>query len=416
LVESGVTARSLSALAVTVLATAATGCGGGGMAAIVSPTPSVSPQELRQNTVSVQVAAPERISALYHGIAERLRQKGKQELADFFEAQTGGGFGSGFVLKRDGMTFVVTNRHVVDFEDGADVAIEGAPSAFSAEVIYADRTYDLAVLAFEDAAPNVAGLRLAATRVHDLETVVATGYPGLGGQPSYQATRGQVSNERFAMQTRGVPLTFIQHTAPIDPGSSGGPLSTEHGVVGVNTMKASGRDNVYLAIPSEAISEVLDRAVVTLRGRQDQKWLVAQLADSCGRLVAGLRREGEPSIDIYDLITNDVVAEHGFESTDPLMKTSKDLGALFYENPTMTLRIGVAMRLWNEAHGKEGLPVSCLGVTQDPNANAVRLQVKFERATRDTYWRFEQGFWKLAAFDKMTSNAPPPKAKTKPKK
>jgi serine protease Do len=412
--------RSFSAVAVSTLvslgAFALAGCGGGGMAAIVSPMQSVSPQELRQNTVSVRVAAPERIAAVYRGIAERLRQKGKNDLAEFFEGQTGGGFGSGFVVKRDGMTFVVTNRHVVDFEDEADVAIEGANSTFPVDVVYADRTYDLAVLAFEDATPNVAGLKLAAAGVHDLETVVATGYPGLGGQPSYQATRGQVSNERFTMQARGVQLTFIQHTAPIDPGSSGGPLSTERGVVGVNTMKASGRDNVYLAIPSEAIAAVLDRAIVTIRGRQDQKWLVQQLADSCGRLVAGLRREGEPSIDIFDLITNDVVAEHGFESTDPLMKTNKDLGALFYENPTMTLRIGVAMRLWNEAHGKEGLPVSCLGAPQDENSNAVRLQVKFERATRDTYWRFEQGFWKLAAFDKMTSTAPPPKAKGKPKK
>jgi serine protease Do len=389
------------------------GCGGGGAGATAQPpaTASVSPQELRQNTVSVRVAAPERIAAVYHGIAERLRQKGKQELADFFEGQTGGEFGSGFVVKRAGVAFIVTNRHVVDFADEADVALEGAQSSFPVDVVYADRTYDLAILAFSDAAPNVAGLHLASAPVHDLQTVVATGYPGLGGHPSYQATRGQVSNERFMMQTRGAPLTFIQHTAPIDPGSSGGPLSTENGVVGVNTMKASGRDNVYLSIPADAVSAVLDRAIVTIRGRQDQQWLLAQLADSCGRLVAGLRRDGEPSIDIFDLITNDVVAEHGFESTDPLMKTNKDLGALFYENPTMTLRIGVAMRLWNEAHGKEGLPVSCLGVTQDPNANAVRLQVKFERATRDTYWRFEQGFWKLAAFDKMTSTAPPPKPK-----
>jgi serine protease Do len=316
-------------------------------------------------------------------------------------------------VRRGGQMFVVTNRHVVDFSDDAEVAVEGAPTTFPVEVLYADRVYDLAVLAFGETRPQGAGgLRLASSPVHDLEGVVATGFPGLGGQPSYQATRGQVSNERFVMQTRGTPLTFIQHTAPIDPGSSGGPLTGEGGaVVGVNAMKANGRDNVYLAIPADAVSAVLDRAIEALRGRTSQPWLIAQLADSCARLVAGLRREGEPSLDIFDLITNDAVAERGFESTDPIMKTNKDLAALFYENPTVTLRIGVAMRLWNEAHGKEGLPVSCLGATQDPNLNAVRLQVKFERATRDTYWRFEQGFWKLAGFDKMTSTAPP-----KPKK
>jgi serine protease Do len=390
---------------------ALTGCGG----ALAALGPSTSPAELRQNTVSVRVAAPEKIAAVYHGIAERMKQKGKNDLAEFFEGQTGGEFGSGFLIRRNGRMLVVTNRHVVDFADEAEVSVEGTADAFPVQVLYADRVYDLAVLAFGPQHPTgMSGLRLAGTKVHDLESVVATGYPGLGGQPSYQATKGQVSNERFTMQSRGQTLTFIQHTAPIDPGSSGGPLTGEGGVVvGVNTMKANGRDNVYLAVPAEAIEAVLTRADAVIAGRKNKDWLIAGLADSCGRLVAGLRREGEPSIDIYDLITNDAVAERGFESTDPLMKTDKELSDLFYENPTVTLRIGVTMRLWKEAHGKEGLPVECLDAPQDPESDTVRLQVKFERATRDTYWRFEQGYWKLSGFDKMTSTTPPKPAPAK---
>jgi len=91
---------------------------------------------------------------------------------------------------------------------------------------------------------------------------------------------------------------------------------------------------------------------------------------------------------------------------------------LFYENPTVTLRIGVTMRLWKEAHGKEGLAVECLDAPQDPESDSVRLQVKFEHATRDTYWRFEQGYWKLSGFDKLTATGPakPPPLKLPPKK
>lgn len=390
------------------------GCGGG----LSAQSPSTSPAELRQNTVSVRVATPEKIAAVYHGIAERLKLKGKSDLAEFFEGQTGGEFGSGFLIKRNGRMLVVTNRHVVDFADEAEVAVDGSDEAFPVQVLYADRVYDLAVLGFGVQHPTgVTGLKLARSKIHDLEGVVATGYPGLGGQPSYQATKGQVSNERFTMQSRGQTLTYIQHTAPIDPGSSGGPLTGEGGVVvGVNTMKANGRDNVYLAVPSEAIEAVLKRADAVIAGRKNKEWLIAGLSDSCGRLVAGLRRDGEPSIEIYDLITNDAVAERGFESTDPLMKTDKELSDLFYENPTTTLRIGVTMRLWKEAHGKEGLPVECMDAPQDPESDSVRLQVKFEHATRDTYWRFEQGYWKLSGFDKMTSTAPPSKPAKPPSK
>jgi serine protease Do len=375
----------------------------------------VSPAELRKNTVSVYVETPERIAALFEGIAQRMQQKGKPQLATFFAHQTGGAFGSGFLVKRGGEMLVVTNRHVVDFADEAVIALESSDKTFPVDVVYADRVYDLAILAFrEKAPPGVPGLELSKTAVHDLETVVATGFPGLDGRPSYQATRGQVSNERFAATSHGQTISLIQHTAPIDPGSSGGPLTSESGaVVGVNFIKFTGRDNAYLAIPSAAVAGVLDSATETKKGRRSVPWLTTRLGESCGRLVGGLRRKDEPAIDVYELITNDVVAERGMESLDAMAKTEKDVWPAFFENPTVVMRIAVAMKLWKEAHGKEGLPVTCLPLEQDPDSNAVRLQVKFERGNRDTFWRFEQGSWKLAGFDKMIATPPPRSPKKK---
>ena len=420
--------RGRRALACASLACAVAACGSGGgggwQAAHDGRSGSgarVSPAELRKNTVSIYVETPDRIAALFEGIATRMQQRGKPQLAQFFAAQTGGAFGSGFLVKKNGEMLVVTNRHVVDFADEAVLALESTDKTYPVDVVYADRVYDLAILAFrEKAPPGVPGLELSGDAVHDLETVVATGFPGLDGHPSYQATRGQVSNERFAATSHGKTITLIQHTAPIDPGSSGGPLTSESGaVVGVNFIKFTGRDNAYLAIPAAAVAGVLDSASESKKGRRSIPWLTQRLAESCGRLVGGLRRANEPSVDVYDLITNDVVAERGMESLDAMAKTEKDAWSLFLENPTVAMRVAVSLRLWKEAHGPAGLPVSCLALEQDAAADAVRLQVKFERGNRDTFWRFEQGHWKLAAFDKMVAAPPastPPKAKPSKKR
>lgn len=382
----------------------------------------VTPETLRKNTVSIEVETPERIAVLFQGIADRMAQRGKGQLADFFESQTSGAFGSGFVVKRGDDMFIVTNRHVVDFSDTAQVVLEGQDKTYPVEVVYADRLYDLAVLSFPDGGPrpDLPGLRLAARGAKDLETVIATGFPGLDGQPSYQVTRGQVSNERFTMQVRGQAIPLIQHTAPIDPGSSGGPLTGEDGsVVGVNFIKYTGRDNVYLAIPADAVKKVIDAAVETKKGRAKADWLVSHLSESCSQLVGGLRSKDEPTQDVYDLMTNQVVADRGFESIDAIGKTERndDFWSSFFENPTTTMRFAVAFRLWREAHGNAGLPVACMPLAQEPRAEAVKLLVTFERGNRETFWRFEQGHWKLVGFERMMGPAtspPPSKPVTKP--
>ena len=405
------------------------GCGGGlRSGGGANEGVKVTPETLRKNTVSIEVETPERIAVLFQGIADRMSQRGKGQLAEFFESQTSGSFGSGFVVQRDGDMYIVTNRHVVDFADTAQLVLEGSDKQYPVEVLYADRLYDLAVLSFPDGAPHpdLPGLRLSLRGAKDLETVVATGFPGLDGQPSYQVTRGQVSNERFTAQVRGQTIPLIQHTAPIDPGSSGGPLTGEDGaVVGVNFIKYTGRDNVYLAIPADAVKKVLDSAVETKRGRGKSDWLVTRLSESCNRLVGGLRSKDEPTLDVYDLMTNQVVADRGFESMDSIGKNdrSEDFWGSFFENPTTTMRFAVALRLWKEAHGTAGLPVSCLPLTQDPKADAVKLLVTFERGNRETFWRFEQGSWKLVGFERLSGPAAPaptkpvkPRPKTPPKK
>ena len=64
--------------------------------------------------------------------------------------------------------------------------------------------------------------------------------------------------------TNGKELPLVQHTAQVDAGSSGGPLlirdenaAAGFAVVGINTWKASDRENTNFAIPVYAIDDFL---------------------------------------------------------------------------------------------------------------------------------------------------------------
>lgn len=172
--------------------------------------------------------------------------------------------GSGFIVAGRGTAgaspVVVTNRHVV--EGGATFTLTDGhgTSLGRARAVYIDPDFDLAVLAPETPIDR-SGVRLSDAPLPDLAAVVAVGFPGLGGRASYQITTGKVSNGDVTERSGGRTLHYVQHTAAIDPGNSGGPLLDERGLlVGVNTLKATSRENAGFAIPREALAEATAHA------------------------------------------------------------------------------------------------------------------------------------------------------------
>ena len=157
------------------------------------------------------------------------------------------------------------------------------------------------------------GFALADAAVHDQDSVVASGYPGIDGKPSYQVTRGFVSNERFELDDAGGPDLYIQHTAPIDPGSSGGPLMTPEGkVLGVNTLKIRHRENVGLAVPASIVA-VFWRTSCSgphpATATPNEQALAA-----CEALLQQLRSDSAPLSSIARSLGAELVAEHGLSS------------------------------------------------------------------------------------------------------
>lgn len=187
--------------------------------------------------------------------------------------------GTGFVVREWWMTIgdgdkflhyfgaVVTNYHViahgkagvVKFSDGTVLPIDG--------ILGADKVRDLAVLRIHPS-KRLQLLTLGnSDRIEVGEEVVAIGNP-LGLELS--VSNGIVSGVRSDEKLGG---KFLQVTAPISNGSSGGPLFNRTGeVIGVTSMFIEGGENLNFAIPSNDVKQLIGELhiVKTLPGGEVQ--------------------------------------------------------------------------------------------------------------------------------------------------
>lgn len=174
--------------------------------------------------------------------------------------------GTGFLVSANG--HVVTNQHVID---GCVGDIKGnltgeAPS--NLRLVSSDETNDLALLQVSGSFKEVAKIRDRA--VHSGDSVIAIGFPFHGLLTSdFTVTTGIVSSlSGLLNDTR-----FLQISAAVQPGNSGGPLLASSGdVVGVvaaklnalRVVRATGSipENINFAIKTGALRDFLDNSVV----------------------------------------------------------------------------------------------------------------------------------------------------------
>ena len=167
--------------------------------------------------------------------------------------------GSGFVIG-DGQ--IATNAHVVEGASSGTVKLVGSETEHAIDSIPAiDRAHDLAII-------EATGITASALSLGDSDTlqiaqsVYAAGNPqGLTGTFS----QGIVS----AIRPEGNSLVadrIIQMTAPVSPGSSGGPLlNTDGEVVGVVFSQATRGQNLNFAIPVNFLKTLLETTTVENR-------------------------------------------------------------------------------------------------------------------------------------------------------
>ncbi|HET6879568.1 MAG TPA: trypsin-like peptidase domain-containing protein [Pirellulales bacterium] len=171
--------------------------------------------------------------------------------------QESGGVGSGAVISAEG--YALTNSHVVGGERRVVVTTHDGDTV-DAAVVGDDPATDLALLRVAARDLPSAGLgESAGLRVGQL--VIAVGNP-FGFQSS--VTTGVVSAQGRSLRSQQGRLieNVIQHTAPLNPGNSGGPLVDSLGrVVGINTAIIAMAQGLGFAVPADTarwvVSEIL---------------------------------------------------------------------------------------------------------------------------------------------------------------
>ena len=181
--------------------------------------------------------------------------------------------GSGVIYKKEGNTsYIVTNNHVVDGQQGLEVLLKDGTKV-KAELVGTDAYSDLAVLKIQsDKVDKVASFGdSSALKVG--EPAIAIGSP-LGSEYANSVTSGIVSSlNRQVTSTNEsnetVNINAIQTDAAINPGNSGGPLINIEGqVIGINSSKiattsesSSGVsvEGMGFAIPSNDVVNIINQ-------------------------------------------------------------------------------------------------------------------------------------------------------------
>lgn len=169
--------------------------------------------------------------------------------------------GSGFIISADG--YVVTNEHVAGENDYVRCVLYNKEEV-EAEVVGTDPYTDIAVLKLRTDHTDLPFVDLGISKTLIAgETVMAMGSPhGLSRSVSLGIVSVTDRNlER--MGSTGAPYNnWIQTDAAINPGNSGGPLVNVKGeVIGINTRKLSGADNVGFAIPIDIAKGVIEQII-----------------------------------------------------------------------------------------------------------------------------------------------------------
>lgn len=151
--------------------------------------------------------------------------------------------GTGFFVDSDGT--IATNHHVIDGAHEVRVELFDGTELMRVELLASDEEVDLALLRVD---PKQLATPAVVVEIGDSEAVEVGEPVSVIGNPlglDHTLTNGIVSSRRIYEGER-----FIQMSAPISPGNSGGPVFDRHGrVIGVSVAQMIGGQNLNLAVP-----------------------------------------------------------------------------------------------------------------------------------------------------------------------
>jgi serine protease Do len=168
------------------------------------------------------------------------------------------GGGTGFLVDNDGT--IATNHHVIDSVSAVRVKFKNGTVYDDVELLVDESAADLALIHINLAAPLDGGARPDIVPMHlaDSDAVVVGEHAISIGNPlglEHTLTDGLISSRRVYEGK-----AWIQFSAPISPGNSGGPLFNMRGeVIGISTATLTGygvAQNLNLAVPVNELKKL----------------------------------------------------------------------------------------------------------------------------------------------------------------
>ncbi|EMR03217.1 S1C family serine protease [Cesiribacter andamanensis] len=238
-------------------------------------------------TVAVYKAEPLHVLLGFRGEASVSEQAYTRAL-DLSGAR---GSGSGFVIERGGKKYIITNAHVIQEaskDPGSIYVYSIDQTRYEVKIVGGDTFYDFAVLEFvTQPGKDIVALKYSSTEPRIGEKVYAIGNP-LGDFP-YSVSDGIISAKNRARGGLTGKFGFLQTTATLIWGNSGGPLVNEAGeVVGINSQihftesPAGGllwQSQLNFALESKIASKLTDD-ILTNKGLVRRAYLGVEFSES----------------------------------------------------------------------------------------------------------------------------------------
>jgi len=189
-------------------------------------------------------------------VVQIFSQVAETDLLQPYKTPTQGtGSGSGFFINAEGD--LITNAHVVDQATAVWIQIPSlGKRILDVEVVGVSPERDVALLRLNPESKEIIMKELGAVPfltfgdsdiLRRSDEVMALGYPL--GQQSLKSTTGVIS---------GHENRWMQTSAPLNPGNSGGPLLNSQGhVIGINSAGVTAAQNVGYAIPVNEVQTIL---------------------------------------------------------------------------------------------------------------------------------------------------------------
>jgi len=226
-----------------------------------------------------------------------------------------GGSGSGVIITPDG--YILTNDHVVRGAKRLTATLQDGTS-LDAALIGADPATDLALIRADGSTLPYASMgESSSLRVGQL--VIAIGNP-FGFQST--VSTGVVSALGRALRSADGRLIedIIQHTAPLNPGNSGGPLVDSRGrVVGLNTAIIVMAQGIGFSIPSDTAKWVVSQLLTFGRVRRGHLGITAQQRPLARRLVRFHRLGADFGVEVMAVAPESPASRGGVREGDVIV-------------------------------------------------------------------------------------------------